>query len=258
MGLRLQTAKFLLKVSSAIKGLIPLILTPQDLLDANRSFCQRPGEIEFWSKAEWIKRGLNETEEKFLEKYKVDKGRFLVLGSKAGREAIALAKQGLEVVAIDFVDELLEVARRNASTEKVNITFQKQDLNSLTFKNELFDYCMISSFLYSSTPIRKKRIEMLKKIRQILRPEGKFLLTLDFARTHPKKSNFKYTIKKIIAYLVFGNIDYQYGDIALGERDTFTVVHNFWDEQELRDEVEEANFKLEEVNTLLEYAVLSP
>lgn len=49
------------------------------------------------------------------EKIPLKQGRVLVLCMGGGREAIALAQRGFEVVGVDFVPEVLEKARENAA-----------------------------------------------------------------------------------------------------------------------------------------------
>ena len=256
MEFRLQIGKFLFKISAAVKALVPLVLTSKDIMEANRKFSASSSEIEFWSSSKWIKKGLNEIEKNFLEKYKIKSGRLLVLGCGGGREAIALAKLGFEVVGVDFTAEILNKARKLAVAEKVKVAFQRQDISRLSLKESSFDYAILSSFLYSSIPIRRIRIGMLKNVRKILRPKGKFLLTLNFSRP-PKNRRLRYTIKKIIALLTLGNIHCQDGDSAIQGDDFFCVLHNFYEPKELLEEINEAGLEAEEVNSKLEYAVLS-
>jgi len=254
---RLKGGQYLLKLSLAVKSIVPLILTPKDIEEANTRFAQSPWQIELWSKPQWVKKGLDEIEKKFLERYKMTSGRFLVLGCGAGREVIALAKSGFDCVGIDFVDELIEAAKKNAAGEKVKASFQKQDIIELTREKAYFDYAMLSSFMYSCFLVRKKRVELLKNIKNALKPGGKLLLTLDFARSKPKYKKLKYLIRKIIILLTMGNTHYQYGNTVIGEYNYFNFIHNFSGQEEFLEEVTEAGFKADEIDVNSEYAFLS-
>ena len=257
MRFRLKIAAFLLGLSAAIRALVPLILRPKELMEANKRFAQSPAQIEYWGSDRWTKQGLLETEKGFLEKYSIKSGKFLVLGCGGGREAIALAKLGFKVVGVDFTDELVEVAKRNAGMEKVEATFQRQDIAELALAENSFDYAMLSSFLYSFIPVKKERIALLKNVKKLLHPGSKFLLTLNFSATNPKKNRLKHGLKKIIAFFTLGNIRYHDGDAVLEQSRTFSIVHNFGSQEELLDEIRQAGLETEEVNPKSDYAVLS-
>lgn len=258
MSFRVQIGILLLRLSDALKAMIPLVLTPKALMETNRMASGSRLQVETWGKDKWIRKGLLDIEKNFLERYNITSGRILVLACGGGREAIALAKLGFDVVGIDFVDELLEIARLNAADEKVIVYFEKQDITNLSLDERSFDHAILSSFMYSFIPVDKKRIEMLKSIRSLLRPSGKFLLTLNLnLRKEYSKRMMKDRIKKVIAFLLLGNRHYRPGDVALDMGDSLGVIHNFCSRKEFLDEVKEADFEAKEINAEAGYAVLS-
>ncbi len=54
--------------------------------------------------------------------------KILDLGCGTGRYSITLAKKGAIVTAIDFSEEMLAVAKKNAKKENVKINFKQFDL----------------------------------------------------------------------------------------------------------------------------------
>lgn len=70
---------------------------------------------------------INEILDKFSEKKRI-----LEIGTGSGAMAIALAKKidNCEIIATDILDDILDVARKNAELNNVNVKFVKSDLFS--------------------------------------------------------------------------------------------------------------------------------
>ncbi|MFB3853697.1 MAG: class I SAM-dependent methyltransferase [Vicinamibacterales bacterium] len=84
---------------------------------------------------------LAETQERvlmeFLEPFRT--GRLLDVGTGTGRAAIALARSGADVVAIDYSATMLGVARERAAREGVRASFMIGDAHALAFPDRAFD-----------------------------------------------------------------------------------------------------------------------
>lgn len=65
--------------------------------------------------------------------------RVLDVGTGTGRAALALARQGAEVVGVDASGEMLAVARRRAADEGLAVTFDRGDVQALSFADRQFD-----------------------------------------------------------------------------------------------------------------------
>jgi 2-polyprenyl-3-methyl-5-hydroxy-6-metoxy-1,4-benzoquinol methylase len=63
----------------------------------------------------------------------------LDVGTGTGRAALLLARGGARVTAVDASDEMLEVARRRAAGEGLNVTFRRGDAHALDFEDRTFD-----------------------------------------------------------------------------------------------------------------------
>lgn len=65
--------------------------------------------------------------------------RVLDVGTGTGRAAIALAKRGAIITAVDASAEMLEVARRRASEAGATVAFARGDAHRLDFPDRAFD-----------------------------------------------------------------------------------------------------------------------
>ena len=65
--------------------------------------------------------------------------RVLDVGTGTGRAAIALARRGADIVAVDASAEMLAVARRRAAEAKVTVDFKSGDAHGLSFDARSFD-----------------------------------------------------------------------------------------------------------------------
>lgn len=130
----------------------------------------QPEEINFHSQS--VKEGLEEWEQEFLGKFMQKRGSLLDIGCGAGREAIAFAKLGFEVTAIDISPGMIEVAKENAGREKVGINFALKSASEIDYPDSSFDYVILSRAIYSYLPTRQLRIRVLGDIKRVLKPSG--------------------------------------------------------------------------------------
>jgi len=65
--------------------------------------------------------------------------RILDLGTGTGRAAIALARHGAHVTGVDASSEMLNMARRRASEQRLAISFFEGDAHALSFPDRAFD-----------------------------------------------------------------------------------------------------------------------
>lgn len=84
---------------------------------------------------------LLEDQERILAEFlgDVSNRRILDMGTGTGRAAIALAKRGARVTAVDASKEMLNVARKRAAVAGVSIEFAEGDAHALAFPNRSFD-----------------------------------------------------------------------------------------------------------------------
>jgi ubiquinone/menaquinone biosynthesis C-methylase UbiE len=82
-----------------------------------------------------------------------------------GNVSLAAARRWCEVVASDYVPELLERARERAAAERLDITFREADAESLPFPSESFDV-VVSTFGVMFAPDQEMAAsEMLRVVK---------------------------------------------------------------------------------------------
>lgn len=135
----------------------------------------QPEEVDFHSGL--IESGLEDWEEDVVRKFLKRQARILDIGCGAGREAIALAKEGFEVMGIDIAPEMVKKANANAKGLGLNIKFETKSATEIDFSENYFDAVIFSRSVYSFIPSKPLRIETLKKIRKQLKPSGFIFLS---------------------------------------------------------------------------------
>ena len=99
-------------------------------------------------------------------------GRALELGCGAGRNAIHLAKQGCDVVAVDVSDESVRWAQERADKAGCEIDFRCQSVVELELEDGSFDLAYEAGLLHHLPPHR--RPGYLECISRVLKPHARF------------------------------------------------------------------------------------
>lgn len=139
-----------------------------------------PGEVVH--QARLALDGLEPWEEKLFDRVIRPRSRVLVVGCGAGREAVALARRGLSVVAVDPVPALVAAARRLAAGHAAEIGFRVAAAHELDTSAGPFDAILCSSAVYQQTPTRRRRRELLQSFGRLLVPDGVIVLCVGW---HP-------------------------------------------------------------------------
>ena len=98
--------------------------------------------------------------------------RVLDIGTGPGFYAIILAARGYRVTAVDFSEQMLAEARRNAGPLAERIDFRQMDAHALDFPDGCFDVIVTRNLTWNLTdPLRAYRDWM-----RVLRPGGSMLV----------------------------------------------------------------------------------
>jgi ubiquinone/menaquinone biosynthesis C-methylase UbiE len=111
-------------------------------------------------------------EETLLRRYLRPGQRLLDVGCGAGREAIAFARAGLEIVGIDIAAAMIARARDIARAAGLAIEFAVGDPLTWPATGEPFDAIYFSPGIYSHIPGRARRVRTLARLRTLLGPGG--------------------------------------------------------------------------------------
>lgn len=104
-----------------------------------------------------------------------DTRRLLELACGTGRHALELEKLGYQIVASDYSQDLLAVARSRGLAAGSRVQFELQDMRQLSLGGETFDavYCLFDSIGYVQT--NAAVLSVLSNVREHLRSNGLFL-----------------------------------------------------------------------------------
>lgn len=108
-------------------------------------------------------------------------GKALDLGCGTGENAIYLAKNGYEVTAIDFVDEALDIAKKNAEDAGVKIEFIKGDVLKWE-SDKKYDFILDGGCLHGISPKYLRNIYR-ERIPKFLAENGE-LVIMHFGKKH--------------------------------------------------------------------------
>jgi len=122
--------------------------------------------------------GFLEWERTVAEKYLMPPGSLLDIGCGGGREAIAFALRGCVVTAIDINEELLGTARSAALSLDVAVDFRLCDGTTLDFLDASFDCVVLFSQVLGNFPGSAGRAALLREVRRVLRPGGRFAFSI--------------------------------------------------------------------------------
>ncbi len=238
---RLWVATQMFRAASALEFFTIGIVRPEDLVASARRFYTDPTHVTLL--VEKSADGLYPSEVALLERIPSKAGTALVLGCGAGREAIALAKEGWQVMGIDNAPVLLDAARANAAQAGVHIDFQCHDISQGIFLDRSFDLICLFGLPYSLIPTRKWRVQLLTACRQHLQPDGRCLLDFSPDDRPSRREARAQRWRKGLAWFVGGNRECQLGDYWFKGN---LFYHRFSTGAEIAEEVAAAGLSLVE------------
>lgn len=238
MNQRIRLGKLFIRAGSFIQSLAVVVMRPVDLVEFNRLKYASPSEVSAWGAETLAAAGLTAAEKDLFARLPIKQGRLLLLGLGGGRDAIALAKMGFDVVGVDFIPELVAQAQENAARHGVSLKGVVQEISQLEFPPASFDLGLISAAMYSCLPTRERRVAMLTRIKTALKPGGYFLCQFILDPEKPVNPRAQLA-RKVFAFLTRGNRWLEPGDVLKGPAE---YLHIFLSPGELRSEFAAAGF----------------
>jgi ubiquinone/menaquinone biosynthesis C-methylase UbiE len=117
----------------------------------------------------------------------------LDVGCGAGHTALALAAQGLQVVALDLTVEMLAQGQSLADERGLAVRFERGDVEALPFEANHFDL-VTSRYSAHHYPAPQRAVA---EVARVLRPGGRFLLVDIVAPPTPTADSFLQTIELV-------------------------------------------------------------
>lgn len=240
MRYRIRLSSFLIRLGRFIQSLPVVVMRPDDLVEFSRQTYAKPTNVKNWSEKNRVNGGLTREERSLLANIPLKKGRLLLLGVGGGREAIPLAKIGFQVTGVDFVPEMVEMAKKNAAERGIEIDGSVQDISKLDIPADSYDVVFLSAAMYSCVPTRNRRVEMLKTIWKALKPGGFFVCEFHWDNKGGGSPKAEF-IRKSLAFFTLGNFWYEKGDMLWLNTE---FIHAFSSKDELRSEFKQGGFEV--------------
>lgn len=234
---RIRLVKKIYWVTETIKFFALAFLRPKDLVEINRLRYER-----FYQKGprfpvEQIR--LSPFENEILDRFTSRPGMALILGCGEGREAIALAKRGWQVTAVDISLSGVGTAEKIADPQW-KIDWRYQDITQPFSLECSFDLILLWGIVYHYIPTSQLRIQLLQNCRKHLKVEGLLMFNFNIVPASPSSlRRAAHWWRRGLARLTGGNHDYGIGDTL-----ETLFCHSFSDTEEVLHETKSAGFFL--------------
>lgn len=123
-------------------------------------------ELNGMQKHAWL-----ETLESQFPKKKKEEIKILDIGTGPGFFPVILAEAGYQITAVDYTQEMLDTAKKNAGSLCERITFYKMDAQNLEFEDEMFDVVISRNLTWNLKDPQRAYQEW----HRVLKPGGKLL-----------------------------------------------------------------------------------
>jgi ubiquinone/menaquinone biosynthesis C-methylase UbiE len=151
-------------------------------------------------------------------------GSLLDLGCGSGRHFIK--KEGLKIYGVDFSEEMIKLAGKNAKTKKINVELKLMQNEKIPYFKEFFDNIICVAVLHC-VETREGRKKLLSEMKRVLKPGGRALILVWNSKYGRVKNKGK---EAIIPWTTGGN-----------KLERYYYLYNL---EELKEDVERIGFKL--------------
>jgi len=152
--------------------------------------------------------------------------RILDLGGGTGRHLVFMAREGFSVCGFDYSTDTLIEARSFLESQGLDADLKEGDLVSLPWSDDYFDAVVAWGVIYFNTLSRINRT--MKEINRVLKHNGRLLASFR------SKDNFFYGYGDEIEKDTF----------ITAEREREGLIYHFFDEDGVRELLEESSFIL--------------
>ena len=187
---------------------------------------------------EYNKEGLRDWEREMVEKFFGDYHNLLLIGAGGGREVYGLQKMGYTVLAFECNPKLSDFGNQFLTEEGLTACINVLGRDESPKSIDKYDGIIIGWGAYMLIQGNSRRIAFLKNLRSLIKDDGKILLSF-LTKTGVNGWGLRNTarIGNIFRFLL------RRERLQIGDTLTPTYMH-FFDEKELSDELNEADFKM--------------
>ncbi len=165
-------------------------------------------------------------------------GNILDLGCGSGRNFKAMSKNAA-VHAVDFSNEMLKLAEKNARKLKLNVSFEKSLASKLSYKDNFFDSTICIAVLHCIDK-KTERKKLIKEIYRTLKPGAEALIS-SWGKNSPRlKGKPK---ECFVSWSVKSDKEFRKGEQG-NKQERYTYIYDL---EELKKEVLDAGFKIESI-----------
>jgi ubiquinone/menaquinone biosynthesis C-methylase UbiE len=175
--------------------------------------------VSFWSKESknmWDK-GSRAEIVPFMKRHVPQTATILDVGCGDGYGSFLLAREGYEVVGMDYSGEMIKQAQRY-TTEHI-LSFIKGDMSTMPFANETFQGVMaITSVEWTESPLK-----VIHEFHRILSQEGKCCVAILGPTAQPRERSYRRLYgEEVVCHTV---MPWEFGQLACENR--FTLVDEY-------------------------------
>jgi ubiquinone/menaquinone biosynthesis C-methylase UbiE len=197
---------------------------------------------------------LDTWEADVMNRYHINTGRMLAMGTGRGREAIAIARRGITVVGVEINPIAVQEARRFAAASGIPARFHRADFTALPYADASFDFALLATTMYSAIPGTGGRQTWLRNLSRLLKPGGLAIVSFEREFSPPSRARaISRPLNAVLHKLPGANRGYQSGDSYSAEH----YMHVFQNKEEIRTELTGAGASIRELNWVRSYAVLT-
>lgn len=201
-------------------------------------------EVEYYSNLT-MSNFMWESEKIVLKKYLKKNDVILDLGCGAGRSTFYLYSEGYKnITGIDIASNMINEAKKNQKLLNSSIDFFVGDATKLNLKKK-FDAVIFTFNGLTMIPDKKKRLEALKQIANVLKKDKYFIFTtLDREKCDDKYKLFWQEEKIRWDKHIQNEKLIDYGDVIFKNADGIDQFIHVPTEKEVRDMLNISNFKV--------------
>lgn len=111
--------------------------------------------------------------------------RLLLIGCGSGRELHWMTERGCTIVGVEPSAETIDIARRETRAAGAAVEFLHDFVEDADLPGT-FDVCWFSYFSYSYIPDRRRRVALLARLADHLRPGGRIVVTCHCQQNPPR------------------------------------------------------------------------